>query len=214
MENTIKIYKKELKDHVPPRHGFITIHGKKQAGKDTFATYLSDHLRSKCKTVKIVAYADKMKQMISEYLSVPRSLLFGNNEDKETLIEHITWDNMPLHIQEMYGITSGPMSVREICQVTGTDVFRKMFFDSVWIDATLNQSFANYDYVIITDVRLENELRAVETDLKFKIKRNNDIEETIKHETEQGLPDYMFDFIFENNGTIEDIKSYIRRIFI
>lgn len=105
-------------------------------------------------------------------------------------------------------------------QVTGRHVLREigMLMRSYDVD-----QFTRYVYncltdnTCITDLRFDNELyltKVLRRDGKqvrtVKIKRFNSDD---THITEQELPDFEFDYIINNNGTLEEFKQQIERIY-
>ena len=62
----------------------------------------------------------------------------------------------------MYNIRKGPMTGRELMQVFGTDIMRKMFNDRIWVNATFrNIQRDNPDVAIIPDMRFPSEVHAL-----------------------------------------------------
>jgi hypothetical protein len=59
-------------------------------------------------------------------------------------------------------LRTGFMTGREVMQVFGTDVMRKMFYDNVWVNATVNRIKAdNKKLALIADMRFRTELNAL-----------------------------------------------------
>ena len=57
---------------------------------------------------------------------------------------------------------SGPMTARQVLQVMGTEIMRKMFYEEVWIDATLRKiAKENPPVALIGDMRFKGEFNAI-----------------------------------------------------
>lgn len=75
-----------------------------------------------------------------------------------------------------------------------------------------------YDTLIITDARFKNEIEEIkkryDTVVINVFRNNSDLTETQKsHNTETSLDDYNeYDYVIDNNGTLEELKEKIDRI--
>jgi len=134
--------------------------------------------------VKTYAFANPLKDICHELFEIPRELLHGTDEDKNTVMGHLRWENMPgvtclpdrewakifdsnyndQNIQyacELLNLTyrtPGPMTVREFLQFMGTEVMRKIY-GPVWVNLLKRQIQAEQSILsIITDCRFENEI--------------------------------------------------------
>ena len=134
--------------------------GKKKSGKDTVCRYAANILNGVIETENLITgvvpakcrvywFASKLKEFCRDYFLIDEKLLFGTDDDKNTKIPYILWENMPgyadfvnqkviaeltlfqLKINDCFDSTSvarkhtGAMSVREILQYWGTEVYRK-----------------------------------------------------------------------------------------
>ena len=116
---------------------------------------------------------------------------------------------------------------RVLLQYIGTDLFRKFIHENVWVNATLN----NYDYIqrwidagseavlhnwIITDTRFPNEADAVKSrgGINIRLQCNSDLDNNDTHISETALDFYKFDYVVNNNGTIEELIEQIKQILI
>lgn len=137
----------------------VGLSGKKQSGKSTIANKLA--LYDNCVRV---AFADALKEMCTNILGVPKSLVYGSEDQK----------NESTHI---VGLPPGPrqytnrnLTGRELLQVLGTDVMRE-FYPGVWIDALFRRlarfketyTLGTYSHtVVVDDVRFINEVEAIQ----------------------------------------------------
>jgi nicotinamide riboside kinase len=134
--------------------------------------------------VKTYAFANPLKDICHELFEISRELLHGTDEDKNTVMEHLRWENMPgvtclpeyewvkifnsnyndQNIQDACKLLNltyripGPMTVREFLQFMGTEVMRKIY-GPVWVNLLKRQiQSERSDLSIITDCRFDNEI--------------------------------------------------------
>lgn len=105
---------------------------------------------------------------------------------------------------------------RLLLQVLGTNCGRNIIHHNIWVNAL----FADYNNVfqnwIITDVRFLNEVEAIKKRNGFIIRVERNLEDqNDQHESEIALDKYEgFDYIVQNNGTIEELIEKIKQILI
>ena len=98
-----------------------------------------------------------------------RTIAFYREADKGTFRlpvgGELTEDMYNLNKREgirFLGHRTGPMTGREVMQVFGTDVMRKMFFNDVWVNATVNRINAEKKpLALVADMRFRSELKAL-----------------------------------------------------
>ena len=104
-------------------------------------------------------------------------------------------------------------------QQVGTDLFRNRFHPNTWVNA----SFANYlnNAWIFTDVRFPNELEAIKKHNGITIRINRGLVERTgkmiqepEHISETALDHAKFDYVIENDCTIDDLIEKVREILI
>jgi len=137
--------------------------------------------------VKLYSFADTLKDICIHMFGVPAECVFGTDEQKNTKIEHLLWENMPGVVTEVppevgnrgrsvsgrlgeyYKRTTeglvfhpaGAMTAREFMQFFGTDVMRKIW-EPVWIADTMRRIVNDgSEIAIIADVRFPNEAEAI-----------------------------------------------------
>jgi hypothetical protein len=222
---------------------FISISGKKQTGKDQFATFLKEQLQELGKLVTITHFADPLKEMCIQLFGLDSKLVYGNNADKETLTD-LKWDGFPHEVRMKYATKStpqafdvcgetemvhiktartGPMTVREVLQVMGTDIFRERVYQNIWAELPFKQKWEHerpysptryevspMDFVLISDCRFPNE---VEETLKHNgliIRVNRDTGNTDQHPSETALDNYNWmqerHTLIYNNRTLNDLR--------
>ena len=161
-----------------------------QVGKDTAAAYLEKKFPGQ---VKPLAFAYKLKKIAME--------LFG-----------LSWEqcNGPYEIKEAIDPRYGK-SPRKIMQELG-EKMREIYPD-VWIDAVFDIAIPKfqkdgYDIFAISDTRYPNEAVGIQgrSGVVVRIDREDSgVRAGKNHSSETALKNYdKFDFIIENNGTLEE----------
>ena len=108
---------------------------------------------------------------------------------------------------------------RLLLQLIGTDLFRKQLHPNTWVNA----SFTNYlnNAWIFTDVRFPNELEAIKKRKGITIRVNRGLVERTgkmiqepEHISETALDNAKFDYVIENDCTIDDLIEKVKEILI
>lgn len=134
--------------------------------------------------IKSYSFAEPLKRICIDLFNIPEECLYGTDEQKNTIIDHLLWENMPGVITtekpqttkkvtgklgEYYEATlnglvyhaPGPMTAREFMQFFGTEIMRKIW-GPVWSKRCIeNIEYDSSSLAIITDGRFSNELEAV-----------------------------------------------------
>jgi hypothetical protein len=192
----------------------IGISGYIGSGKDTIANIIRDH----DPRWEVVKFADKLKEVASIILGVPRS----NFEDRDYKLSELhdewnVWDKRPTSgghdVEPFY--SNDPvmrrMTVREFLQKLGTDAIRNGLHEDTWVNATM----AGYDSKrtppnwIITDVRFPNEFNAIKKrgGTMVRVFRHG---MTSSHISETALDTYEHDIYINNKGSIDDLVDKVR----
>lgn len=175
----------------------IGLYGHMGSGKDTVSSMMKDVLNSHGISVEQDAFANPLK---------------------EILIEHFGFSNNDLYTQEgkkqfnkFWGFTN-----REAAQRFGTEAVRNGFHQDAWFKAMqlrLQKSVA--EVIIISDLRFENECKFIKENNGITVRINRPIGNTVEnvgiknHESEQDLPEELFDCDLNNIGTLEDLKNTV-----
>jgi hypothetical protein len=107
-------------------------------------------------SVRVYAFAKKLKDFAIDLFNLNPQLVFGTDEDKNKKTQ-LLWKNMPTDTKK-----KGKMSIREVLQYVGTDLFRKMS-NNIWVDNCLGQISKDAPALaLISDVRFENEVAAIQ----------------------------------------------------
>lgn len=214
----------------------IGISGKKQSGKDTICNIIRAldiwdrrkelNIWTSCKTREEFArefvwsntmflanskwekhaLADKLKQMASILLEVP----VEKWEDAEF---KNTPNDLYLHIDDRTTFTN-----REVLQIIG-NTLRENLDPHVWVNALFREYSSRMvavqsPYWIIPDVRMINEAESIKDFEGILIRVNKECSEIDTHISEIELDNYTkFDYVVENNGTIEELITKITKIY-
>jgi hypothetical protein len=107
--------------------------------------------------VKHYAFATALKEIAVELFGLPREKVFGVGQSKSSFSQY-QWEKMPTKVEGK----SKAMTVRDFLQYLGTDIFRKIRED-VWVNRAILDILAEQSMnAIISDVRFENEAKAVQ----------------------------------------------------
>lgn len=199
--------------------------GRRRVGKDTFAQMASAILAKQSVAVKKFAFADSLKDFCRDYLNVPEENMYGNDVQKESPIGHET-DFFNPEASELFdcmGNSSDTISARRILQIVGTNIFRKVFRNDIWINGVWNkikQYTHDHTVVIISDVRFYNEVKFIHqhSGQVVKIYRDTGLPNQ-SHASESELdtvPDSEFDHIItkEDNSTMQGLENRVREILV
>ena len=169
--------------------------------------------------VKMYGLADTLKEMSISVLGLDHKQVFGTDSDKNSKT-HLRWENMPAVITpaelkrkgvskkgaESLGMIvhkKGDMTAREVLQYVGTDVFRKMNSD-VWLSSLLNKiEVQSPEVALISDVRFENEIKAIQENKGFVIGLTRDpYEQSDRHSSESEIEKCLeaCDLIIDNSS--------------
>jgi len=148
-------------------------------------------------------FAFKIKKVVSILTGIPMSDL--ENEDKKA-------DYLP----ECWNIGSKKMTLREFIQKVGTDALKNIVHPNIWINA-LYSDFQPERKYIISDVRFLDEAKSVldRNGLLIRVNRSDLKEYEYSHHISETQLDHFnkFDFVINNNGSIEDLLNQIKSIF-
>jgi hypothetical protein len=132
----------------------IIVCGKAQSGKSTTCDYLNNKLLNS----KIFNFADELKLICYKLFGVNIKYLYGSNEEKNNLTE-IQWSQLPCCTVDFKNkFNDKYLTIRELLQVLGTNIFRKMYYNC-WVQSTYNNICNSFKkYSIIADCRFPNEI--------------------------------------------------------
>lgn len=194
----------------------VLISGKMRSGKNAFADMINDTLKEKY-TVMYDLFAKDLKDGVwDDFYNLHTFIYQQYWKLPKELREQFSWMNVKkddfYENKSVYG--------RLLLQIYGTEIFRNRVDDNWWVKQVFERwqkFFSNIDVnngaYIVTDVRFPNEIEYFSETLcplvTVRVNRNN-TENVIngEHFSEVALDDYSkFDYIIENDGTLEDLKK-------
>ena len=179
----------------------IGLNGYARSGKDTVAGFISEIYDGE---VEIVAFADLIK------LSAARALKACTDPDDVGLPAVRAWadqfkNGWSVRIFDRIGNQVGGMQGREFLQRYGTEAHRELFGDDFWVDQIDWQR--DCDVLVFTDVRFENEARAIKErgGKVWRIERPSS--RAGRHASEQPLDPALIDRVIINNFDLEHLRG-------
>lgn len=157
----------------------IAFAGRKQSGKTTSCEFVANVFSSLKQEIScIYNFADPLKQLCQDILGLTYEQCYGSDERKNELV-NCYWDNKQL-------------SAREVMQMVGTDMFRKMQHN-VWADATIRKiKDESLPLSLIADCRFPNEVEAIKSAGGLVIKLNRNLYNST-HASETALDSDQYD---------------------
>lgn len=163
----------------------IGITGKARSGKDTAGKFLIDTYE-----YYRFAFADPLKKACAEMFGIP--------------LNHFYDDDLKELVNPFWGI-----SPRVMAQKLGTDCGREIFFDDIWIRRA-EMELKNHKYVVITDVRFENEAEFIRSNGGVLIHIQRDGAQQVNaHKSENGVAVADTDYTVFNNWSIDKLYESI-----
>lgn len=177
------------------------------------------------KSIHIVHFADALKKATSAIFGIPLSEMeteSGKQSETEIVwpssqlrkvgntLEHEVVGYIPHHPQ---GGKPKMMTVREILQFVGTELFRLQMDPDIWVKSIFRRRYRDDDIILVADCRFPNEASySRERGLLIKVERNTPHSED-QHLSETALDAYNdYHYIVENNGSFTDLKEQLRII--
>lgn len=188
----------------------VLVSGKLQSGKNSFADMCMEYLKDKTKT-SFDFFAKELKERCKEDFS---DLISFINKLCETFPPEI---RELLYTEDENWFENKNQLTRILLQLYGTNIFRNRVDIDYWAKQVVDNVYnSNSNIIFITDVRFPSEIKALqnmEHDYGYDIitiRINRDIDreaEFNQHDSETALDNYeRFDFVFENNGTVEELR--------
>jgi len=177
----------------------IGLSGKIGSGKSTVAEIFKEH------EFYLDSFAYSVKDVSSSIFGFDRIRLEGiTKEDRE-------WRERP---DEKYSDLLGKsFSPRDSLILIGTTLGRNQIHSDIWVETVFNRyNLSKNKNLLITDVRFPNEYDSIKKrgGILIRINRQNLCE--INHESETALDFHFFDYVIENNGTLEELIEKIKNI--
>ena len=164
--------------------------------------------------VKLYSFADSLKWICTDLFEIPYECVWGTNQQKNQIQEHLLWENMPgIEITNSDALNkTGPMTSREFMQYFGTEVMRKIY-EPIWINSCINRiKKEGPELAIIADVRFPNEVNKLETSLRLTRNVFNDSHSCESALDKESFDWSNFDYIVDNeNMSLDALCNYIKQ---
>ena len=135
-----------------------------------------------------------------------RNILYGPSKNRSIIVDGASKDGIPL-------------TYRKLLQDLGTEVGRG-YKESIWLDIldfkVQKAEKKNIGLFVVSDVRFKSEFEHVKNNgyITVRIKRDSQLQMNHSSEIEQELiNDCEFDYVIDNNGTLEDLRENVKGIF-
>jgi hypothetical protein len=196
---------------VIPRVRVIGISGYARSGKDTIGEALKKEGYDR------VSFADNIKTalyvlnpVVGERTKRVSSEVINENEDtfnKESIrvkniIDDIGWEKAKAVYPE----------TRDLLQRLGTEVGRSIAGKDIWVNLSFD-AVPDGSKVVVTDCRYPNEADAIKK-LGGKVWRveRPGVSAINGHVSETAMDGYPFDYVFNNDGSIESLEAQVMRV--
>lgn len=169
--------------------------------------------------IRVYSFADPLKQDICmNILGLTYDQCYGTDDDKNSLTD-LLWEDIPAYDPIYVNKHSGKMTAREVMEIIGTDIFRKIKND-VWVESTLRRIKQDRsEMAIIVDCRFPNEVDSIkQNDGKVIRLTRNPFDSIATAETALDPQHYSwnnFDYICKNENMsiydqCMDIQNFLK----
>jgi hypothetical protein len=154
--------------------------------------------------VKKYSFASELKDMCINLFNIPYECVYGTEEQKNTKIKHLKWQNLPDSKRK------GVMTAREFMQYLGTDIMRKIY-EPVWSESCVKKIQKEQPLLaVIDDLRFANELEQVhKVEGKVVGLTRNILQDSHSSENLDGVLENADSVIDNSNMSINDVNKEI-----
>ena len=194
------------------------------SGKDTIADYLVNFHEFRRES-----FASTLKDACASVFGWDRTMLEGRTKEAREWREQVDpWWAERLDLPNL--------TPRWILQYWGTEVCRKGFHDDIWIASLENKLRNSKDSVVISDCRFPNEIKSIKDaggkivwvqrgalpewyNIALQANQGHnwavmDLKMRKVHASEPSWVGTNFDFVIDNNGSIDQLYQQIHSLFI
>ena len=190
------------------KHVFVIVSGKKRHGKNYFAKRVKVALRKEKISVTEDAFANPMKRFCADVFGIPMEDM--ETETGKAKNTHLRWCDINQGIAVAFGKSKHTpctdfITIRELLQVLGTEVFREGFYGPIWAEAPFRKQHTkrmisdesvediHMDVVLITDCRFPNEVEEAKKNNAILIRVIRNCKNEDRHISETALDDYKWE---------------------
>lgn len=172
-------------------------------------------------SVQIFGFADPLKKFCIDTLGLSYRQCYGSDQDKNSPT-HIVWETIPAEVRADFckkakKLPTGNMTVREVLQVFGTNICRKMD-PACWARSTYSVIGERKNQLsIICDARFPNEITmGTENGAKAIRLQRKLFDDTIESEVAlDGFPSGEYDLVVDNqNMTRQEKEKYVSQYLL
>jgi len=200
----------------------ILINGLARSGKDTTAKIMQEELIKQGYSVKVLAFADKLKDMVCEMFNISRDELDDYKNNKVNMYLGEEYYSYPL------------TDFRTFLDIFGNKIAKTLGGESVWADIVLNDiQNSEEEYFIVPDFRFFIEYDVFHEHNFGWYDTNADdfgsinLEETpfnittvqvqrdipkMNLESEKALNNFVFDYFIDNNSDLDSLKGNVKEL--
>ena len=165
--------------------------------------------------VKLYSFADELKRICISLFGISPECVFGTDDQKNQLQDHLLWENMPISIdaKRSWNRREGTMTAREFMQFFGTDVMRKMY-EPIWVNSCINKIRKEQsELAIVADVRFPIEAKAIEDAGGNLVRLTRRVTQD-GHTSEVALDDYPFkDHLDNKDHSIDALSVKVKKFY-
>ena len=175
----------------------IAISGKANSGKSTVGEIFEK------KGFRLDSFASSVKDICSILFNFPRDKIEGiRSEDR-------IWRETP--DKSMSELLKRDFSPRDAMMLIG-GIGRNQIHNDIWIKTLFDRYEKNKTNLLITDLRFPNEYEEIRKRKGIIIRINSNRAKKSSHISECALDNHIFDYIIDNNGTIDDLYEKVNII--
>lgn len=182
----------------------IGLIGPAGCGKDTISDILKEEGFAR------VASADSMKEDLCRYLQINRKTLELYKNIELDVVERRPYVHRHLVCNFL---------IRRFLQEYGMDL-RERHGDNYWIDLSVKSKIDEYDKIVVTDIRFENEWNYIKDQSGYMVYIDGRSALTdptqVDHITEKLAIDPTTkdraDFVLDNSGTINELRNQVEKL--
>jgi hypothetical protein len=170
---------------------------KRLSGKDTAANFMSALMTSRGYQVRRDSFASTLKDVCRVVFGFSTEQM---NDPEQKIIEDEFWGFTP----------------RWAMQRVGTEAFREQIQQDIWVKCLARRFLQDERSVVVSDLRFENEARAIQGLGGFVIRMDRRIEfDEVQdtHLSELGLDRFQdWNYIIDNNYSLDDLEKALAGI--
>jgi hypothetical protein len=185
----------------------LAISGKMRAGKNTVASIIVEKMQYPTNQVKIVGLADPMKHMVKTmFPEASTDYLFGPSELRAQPIS-------PQYLDANGNVLTHRQALLDL------GAFGRKYNKDIWLNCLVEDAKTAKDIslYIVPDVRFVNEFNYLKQAgfTMIRVRRDGGATANDISETEQdAISDSEFDFVIENNASLNDIRNIVAELLI